>query len=175
MCRNGNGGSACFIFIALLVHVAAFYFIRIDTTRAELRHQTRIHVSVEYPQALAVDGAPADEFWDRLTDPRLFLLPHETARQLHRRPAGDRPQLQPRLEGSPSRRVAGRPTAPRAPPSTPLEQRVGDTMRRRASLSTTTRSRPPLPPRRRGNGTPRWPRANPRACRTCPRRSPTST
>jgi hypothetical protein len=64
-----------FIFIALLVHIVAFYFIRIDTTRAELRHPTRIHVSVEYPQAVAVDGAPADDFWDRLTDPRVFLLP----------------------------------------------------------------------------------------------------
>ena len=64
-----------FIFIALMVHAAAFFFIRIDNTRAELRHQTRLHVSVEAPQAVAVSGAPADNFWDRLTDPRLFLFP----------------------------------------------------------------------------------------------------
>ena len=64
-----------FIFIALLVHLAAFLFIRIDNTRAELRHQTRIHVSVEAPQAVAVDGQPGDDFWNRLTDPRLFLFP----------------------------------------------------------------------------------------------------
>ncbi len=64
-----------FIFLALLVHVAIFYFIRIDTTRAELRHQTRTHVTVEYPQAIAVNGEPGDQFWNRLTDPRLYLLP----------------------------------------------------------------------------------------------------
>jgi hypothetical protein len=64
-----------FIFLALLIHLATFFFIRIDTTRAELRHQTRTHVSVEYPQAIAVSGQPGDDFWDRLTDPRLFLLP----------------------------------------------------------------------------------------------------
>ena len=61
-----------FIFIALLVHLATFFFIRIDTTRAELQHQTRTHVSVEYPQAVAVDGAPGDDFWDRADRPETF-------------------------------------------------------------------------------------------------------
>src|SRR5450755_112836 len=64
-----------FIFIALLIHLTTFFFIRIDTTRGELRHQTRTHVTVEYPQAVAVSGQPGDDFWDHLTDPRLFLLP----------------------------------------------------------------------------------------------------
>src|SRR5271170_5284152 len=78
-----------FIFLALLVHLATFFFIRIDTTRAELRHQTRTHVSVEYPQAVAVNGAPGDDLWDRLTDPRLFLLPLNPLASL----ASDEPPL----------------------------------------------------------------------------------
>ena len=64
-----------FIFFALLVHIAVFFFIRIDNTRAELQHQVRIHVSVEAPQVVAVSGQPADQLWERLTDPRLFILP----------------------------------------------------------------------------------------------------
>src|SRR5471030_892113 len=60
-----------FIFIALLLHVATFFFIRIDASRAELRHQERIRVTVDYPQAVAVNGQQGDDFWDRLTDPRL--------------------------------------------------------------------------------------------------------
>src|ERR1035437_676309 len=78
-----------FIFLALLVQLAAFFFIRIDTTRAELRHQTRTHVTVEYPQAVSVGGQPGDEFWDRLTDPRLFLLPLNPLASL----ASDEPPL----------------------------------------------------------------------------------
>jgi hypothetical protein len=64
-----------FIFLALLAHIATFFFIRIDTTRAELRHETRTHVTVENPQATAQERASGDGFWDRLTDPRVFLLP----------------------------------------------------------------------------------------------------
>jgi hypothetical protein len=64
-----------FIVFALMLHIAAFFFIRIDSSRAELQHQVRIHVSVEAPQAVAVSGQPADLLWDRLTDPRLFILP----------------------------------------------------------------------------------------------------
>lgn len=64
-----------FIFLALMIHLATFFFIRIDTTRAELRHQTRTHVTVDYPQAIAVNGEPGDDLWGHLTDPRLFLLP----------------------------------------------------------------------------------------------------
>jgi len=64
-----------FIFLALLVHVAVFFFIRIDTTRAELQHQVRTHVTVENPQTTSAESLSGDDFWDRLTDPRLFLLP----------------------------------------------------------------------------------------------------
>ena len=64
-----------FIFFALLVHLATFFFIRIDTTRAELRHQMRTRVTVENPQAISREGPSVDNFWSDLTDPRLFLLP----------------------------------------------------------------------------------------------------
>ena len=66
-----------FIFIALLVHFTVIYFIRIDTTRAELRHQARIHVTIDTPRPFVQEGAPDDHFLDRLTDPRLFILPLE--------------------------------------------------------------------------------------------------
>ena len=64
-----------FIFLALLIHLALFLFIRIDSTRAELRHQARTHVTVEYPKALAVTGTAAGDIWGQLTDPRLYLMP----------------------------------------------------------------------------------------------------
>jgi TonB family protein len=65
-----------FIFLAALAHIAAFFFIRIDTTRSELRHQPRTQVTLENP---ALTGAsPGDAFWDRMTDPRLYVLPLPT-------------------------------------------------------------------------------------------------
>ncbi len=68
-----------FIFLALTIHLAAFFFISIDTTRAELTHQLRPHVTVDGPQAAAVTGQQqsGDAFWDRLNDPRLFLFPQQ--------------------------------------------------------------------------------------------------
>ena len=118
-----------FIFLALLVHLAAFIFIRIDTTRAELRHQTRTHVTVEYPQAVSLNGEPGDQFWDRLTDPRLFLLPLNPLASL----ASDEP---PPLERNSN--IGSQDLPPPAPPEdyraarpivTPLEQRVEEAMR----------------------------------------------
>ncbi len=117
-----------FIFLALIIHVGTFFFIRIDTTRAELRHQARIHVTVENPQAVAVSGAPGDEFWDRLTDPRLFLLPlnplagvatDQAPMDLTSNLASE--QLPPAAPAADYR--AARPVL------TPLEQRVGEAMR----------------------------------------------
>jgi len=64
-----------FIFLALLAHVTVFFFIRIDTTRAELRRQPHTHVTVENDPNASQEAQAADNFWDRLTDPRLFLLP----------------------------------------------------------------------------------------------------
>jgi len=116
-----------FIFLALLVHLATFFFIRIDTTRAEIPHQTRTHVAVEYPQAGAVNGEPGDEFQDRLTDPRLFLLPLNPLASL----ASDGPPLD--LNSSLGSTELPAPAPPEdyrtaQPIVTPLEQRVEETM-----------------------------------------------
>jgi hypothetical protein len=117
-----------FIFLALLLHLATFFFIRINTIRAELRHQTRTHVTVEYPQAVAVNGAPGDPFWDRLTDPRLFLLPWNPLASV----ASDRPPLDLDSNlGTTELPPAALPEAYRAsrPIVTPLEQQVEEAMR----------------------------------------------
>lgn len=117
-----------FIALALCLQLAAFYFIRIDSSRAELRRQTRTHVTVEYPKALAVTAAPADDLWDRLTDPRLYLLPRNPTADL----ASDAPlmdlnstlgsnQLPPPAPAEDYH--AARPAA------TPLDQRVAEDMR----------------------------------------------
>jgi len=117
-----------FICLALMVHLATFFFIRIDSTRAELQHRTRIHVTVEYPQAVAVNGEPGDEFWDRLTDPRLYLLPLN--------PLAGVASSQPPMALNSSVAVEQLPSA--APPAdyraaptvvTPLEQQVEEAMR----------------------------------------------
>ena len=116
-----------FIFIAFLLHVATFFFIRIDTTRGELRHQARTHVSIENPQAIAVDGQPIVDIWDKLTDPRLFLLPLHPAESI----ASEEQPMD--LNSNLSTTDLPPPVAPedyRAAYSviTPLEQRVGETM-----------------------------------------------
>ena len=71
-----------FIFLALLVHLAVIYFIRIDATRPELRHQARTHVTVDHPPSLPQEAASDDHFWDELTDPRLFILPLQPLAEL---------------------------------------------------------------------------------------------
>ena len=77
-----------FILFALLAHLAAFFFIRIDSTRAEMRHEPRTHVTMENgPQPTEAGGA--DAFWDTLADPRLFLLPVSPVDQT----SSDRPLL----------------------------------------------------------------------------------
>lgn len=121
-----------FIFLAFLAHVVAFFFLRIDTARAELWHQTRTHVTVEYPQTIAQEGVQSgDNFWDRLTDPRLFLLPMEPSAHLN----SDEPSLNFAAINS-SLSSGELPSA--APPedfqfvqsaAAPLEQRVEEAMR----------------------------------------------
>jgi TonB family protein len=117
-----------FIFIALLIHLIAFFFIRIDATRAELRHQARTHVTVDYPQAVAVNGQPADDIWDRLTDPRLFLLPLNPGVSV----ATDEAPLD--LNSNLGSKDLPPPVAPQdyrsaSPVVLSLEQRVGEAMR----------------------------------------------
>lgn len=63
-----------FIFLAFVVHLASFFFIGIDTTRAELRHQPRTHVTVE-SMTTTSSGGQVDDLWDTLADPRVFLMP----------------------------------------------------------------------------------------------------
>jgi len=117
-----------FIVFALMFHLATFFFIRIDTTRAELRHQTRTHVTVEYPQAVAVSGEPGDDIWNRLTDPRLFLLPLNPLASL----ATGKPP--PDLNTNLGSTELPSPALPEdyrtaSPIITPLEQRVEEAMR----------------------------------------------
>jgi TonB family protein len=117
-----------FICLALMVHLATFFFIRIDTTRAELRHQMRTHVTVEYPQAVAVNGEPGDQFWDQLTDPRLFLLPLNPLAGV----ASDQPPPSLNANLAVEQLPAAAPPADyrAAPPVvTPLEQQVEEAMR----------------------------------------------
>jgi TonB family protein len=65
-----------FIFLAALVHLATFFFVRIDTTRSELRHQRRTQVTLENASGSDASAAnPEAAFWDRLADPRLYVLP----------------------------------------------------------------------------------------------------
>jgi TonB family protein len=65
-----------FILLALLGHLATFFFVRIDTTRSELRHQPRTQVTLENSAPdEATAAAPEAAFWDRLSDPRLYVLP----------------------------------------------------------------------------------------------------
>ena len=60
--------------LAAVLHVAAFFFILIDNTRPELRHQVRTSVTLD-DAATATTGSADDAYWDKLTDPRLYILP----------------------------------------------------------------------------------------------------
>ncbi|MCE0523047.1 MAG: energy transducer TonB [Methylacidiphilales bacterium] len=119
-----------FIALALLIHILAFFSIRIVTTRAELRHQPRTHVAVDAPPSDSAGAVSPDDFLDRIADPRLFLLPAYTAAGSTRNEA----PLDFRFINSDSGTVS--PPDP-APPEQyqltsqavpPLEQRVSDSM-----------------------------------------------
>lgn len=68
-----------FICLALAIHAAVCLFLVIDTSVAQMRHTAHLNVSVDNPMALAVNGQPPDQFWDEITDPRVFLLPRGSA------------------------------------------------------------------------------------------------
>jgi hypothetical protein len=117
-----------FIVLAFLFQLAMFFFIRIDTTRGELRHQTRTHVTVEVPPANTVDGEPGTAFWDELTDPRLFLLPLKPLATV----VSDEPPIDLNSNlGSTELPAAAAPEDYHAarPVAAPLEQRVEEAMR----------------------------------------------
>jgi len=63
-----------FICLALAIHIAAFFFISIEATRAELRPTVRTQLSMEETHP-AAGREEEDDFWDQLADPRLFVLP----------------------------------------------------------------------------------------------------
>ena len=71
-----------FIFLAALAHLTTLFFVQIDATRPELRHQVRVQVTLDGSvlSASSPEGS-ADLFWDRLTDPRLYVLPMRTVPQ----------------------------------------------------------------------------------------------
>ena len=71
-----------FICLALAIHAGICLFLIVDTSVARLRHEPHLYVSLDYPRALAVSGEAPDQFWDQLTDPRVFLLPHNTTADL---------------------------------------------------------------------------------------------
>lgn len=57
---------------AALLHFTAFFFILIDNPRPEIRHD--IHTEVTLDNATG-SATPAGTWWDRLTDPRRYILP----------------------------------------------------------------------------------------------------
>jgi TonB family protein len=56
-----------FIAISLLFHLIAFFSLRIDTTRPDEVHSPHLEISLETTQA--------DQYWDSLNDPRIFVSP----------------------------------------------------------------------------------------------------
>ena len=110
-----------FIFLALLGYLSTFLFISIDTTRAELHRAPHLHIGVENTSA-------ADDYWDQLSDPRLFLLPrHAQDGAAARLPAPDLSSIDSSLS-------SGELPPPAAPEDfrfahpilPPLEQRIGE-------------------------------------------------
>ena len=63
-----------FICCALAAHGAAFFFIRIDATRAEIQRPDLTHLTMESARAGTATES-SDAFLDSLADPRFFLLP----------------------------------------------------------------------------------------------------
>jgi TonB family protein len=63
-----------FIALAALIHVAAFFFISINNTPPELRHDVLTEVTLDNA-AVGQPEAPEEAYWDKLTDPRLYVLP----------------------------------------------------------------------------------------------------
>jgi TonB family protein len=63
-----------FIALAALAHLAAFFFISIDNTLPELRHEVRTDVTLDNTVTGAPES-PEEAYFDMLNDPRLYVLP----------------------------------------------------------------------------------------------------
>jgi hypothetical protein len=116
-----------FICLALALHAAVCLFLVIDTSVAQMRHESHLYVSVDYPQARATGTQAPGEFWDQITDPRVFLLPRNPAADL----GADLPPLTP--GSSLSSGALPQPTPPETyreaqPAVSPLEQQVAEAM-----------------------------------------------
>ncbi len=116
-----------FICLALAIHASICLFLVVDTAVAQMRHEPHLYVSLDYPRALAVSGEGPDQFWDQLTDPRVFLLPRNSTADL----TGGLPTLMP------STAAASDAMPQPAPPETyreaqpavsPLERQVAEAM-----------------------------------------------
>jgi outer membrane biosynthesis protein TonB len=116
-----------FICLALAIHAAICLFLTIDTSVAQMRHESRLYVSVASPQALAVNGPSSDLLWDRLTDPRVFLLPMTSPADL----ALDLPP--PAADAAFDASALPQPAPPETyhaaqPAASPLDQQVAEAM-----------------------------------------------
>jgi len=116
-----------FICLALAIHASICLFLVVDASVAHMRHEPHLYVSLDYPRAQAVSGHATDQFWDQLTDPRVFLLPRSSAADLT---AGLPPWMP---SASPGSDVMPPPAPPETyrealPTASPLEQQVADAM-----------------------------------------------
>jgi len=116
-----------FICLALAIHAGICLFLIVDMSVARLRHEPHLYVSLDYPRALAVSGEAPDQFWDQLTDPRVFLLPRTTTTDLS---AGLLPWMPNAVPNSDPLPPVAPPETYRAahPAASPLEQQVADAM-----------------------------------------------
>ena len=116
-----------FICLALALHASVCLFLVVDASVSQMRHEPHLYVSLDYPRAQAASGPAPDQFWDQLTDPRVFLLPRNSSADLT---AG----LPPWMPGAATGSEAALPPAPpetyreAKPAASPLEQQVAEAM-----------------------------------------------
>ncbi|HEX4138736.1 MAG TPA: hypothetical protein VHY09_00195 [Candidatus Methylacidiphilales bacterium] len=116
-----------FICLALALHATICLFLVVDTSVSHMRHDPHLYVSLDYPRALAVSSQVPDRFWDQLTDPRVFLLPHNTTADL----TAGLPSWMPSAAAGPDAMPPPAPPEiyrPAQPATSPLEQQVADAM-----------------------------------------------
>jgi len=116
-----------FICLALALHAAVCLFLLIDLAAPQLHHEPHLYVSLDYPRAGAVSGESPGQFWDQLTDPRVFLVPRSSI-------ADQAAELPPLLPGtSPDSGAMPAPAPPETyraahPAASPLDRQVAEAM-----------------------------------------------
>jgi hypothetical protein len=116
-----------FICLALAIHASICLFLIVDVAAAQMRHAPHLYVSLDYPRAQAVGSESSDQFWDRITDPRVFLQPRLSPDDL----SADLPPLMPSI--SQDSAAIAQPASPETyrevlPAASPLEQEVAGAM-----------------------------------------------